>query len=293
MENIIISQFAQYLKETKNVSDNTLQAYCRDIRQFCTYVESMGFDLLTSGRTQVLSFMVDMQKSGKADSSILRSISSLRTLYSYLMMNSTVHTNPAANLKMPKQEKKMPDFLTKDEIDALLSIEDMNSPRSVRDKAMLEVMYASGIKVSELISLRTNDIDTDLGYIRCCRTANIRIVPLGKPAVDAVRHYLSFARPSLASDGVDSLFVNCSGSPMSRQGFWKIIKEYAAKAGIKKDITPRTLRHSFALHLLENGADLASIQEMLGHKDISSTQMYAKLAHARIREVYNSSHPRA
>lgn len=293
MENIIISQFAQYLKESKNVSDNTLQAYCRDIRQFCTYVESMGFDLLTAGRTQVLSFMVDMQKSGKADSSILRSISSLRTLYSYLMINSAVHTNPAANLKMPKQEKKMPDFLTKDEIDALLSIEDMTSPRSVRDKAMLEVMYASGIKVSELISLRTNDIDTDLGYIRCCRTANIRIVPLGKPAVDAVRHYLSFARPSLAADGVDSLFVNCSGSPMSRQGFWKIIKEYAAKAGIKKDITPRTLRHSFALHLLENGADLASIQEMLGHKDISSTQMYAKLAHARIREVYNSSHPRA
>lgn len=293
MENKILTQFAEYLQSSKNVSANTLQSYCRDIRQFSNYIQTQGFDLLSAGRTQVLSFMVDMQSRGRADSSVIRCISSLRTFYSFLVLKSAVKVNPAVNLKMPRQEKKAPEVLTRLEVEALLATPDMTSPRSIRDKAMLEIMYASGIKVSELISLRLNDVDTDLGYLRCCRTDNVRIVPLGKISVDALKTYLSDARPIMASDEEDTLFVNCSGVPMSRQGFWKIIKEYAAKAGIKKDITARILRHSFAIHLLENGADLASIQEMLGHKDISSTQIYTKLARTHIREVYNKAHPRA
>ncbi len=288
-----MSQFAQYLKETKKVSANTLQAYCRDANQFASYARAQGFDILTAGKSQVLAYVIHMQKSGKSDASLTRAVSSLRTLYTYLMMHSKVKSNPASGLKLPKQEKKAPDFLTHEEIDALLDEADASTDRAIRDKAMLEVMYASGIKVSELIALRTNDVDTDLGYLRCCRTSNIRIVPLGKSAVNALRSYLKFARPRLASEGEATLFVNCSGSAMSRQGFWKIVKEYAAKAGITKDITPRTLRNSFALHMLENGADLASIQEMLGHKDISTTQMYARLARNQIREVYNKAHPRA
>lgn len=289
----MMSQFAQYLKETKKVSANTLQAYCRDAKAFASYARAEGFDILSAGKTQVLAYVIHMQKSGKSDASLMRAVSSIRTFYAYLMTSSKVKANPATGLKLPKQEKKAPDCLTTDEIDALLDIEDTSSDRATRDKAMLEVMYASGIKVSELISLRTNDVDTDLGYLRCRATSSIRVVPLGKSAVNALRTYIKYARPRLAAGGETTLFVNCSGCAMSRQGFWKIVKEYAAKAGITKDITPRTLRNSFALHMLENGADLASIQEMLGHKDISSTQMYARLARNQIREVYNKAHPRA
>ena len=158
---------------------------------------------------------------------------------------------------------------------------------------MLEVMYATGIKVSELISLKTNDVDAELGYLRCVQTKNVRIIPLGRCATTALKNYLTLARPIMANEETQVLFVNCNGDVMSRQGFWKIVKEYAKKAGIKKDINPHTLRHSFATHLIENGADLFSIQEMLGHKDISSTQVYAKMAHSGIRDVYNKAHPRA
>ena len=288
-----MSQFAQYLKDTKKASANTVQAYCRDAKAFASYASDEGFDIFSANKSQVLDYVIHMQKNGKSDASVMRAVSSLRTLYTYLMINSKAKSNPAADIKLPKQEKKTPDFLTCEEINALLNIEDANSARAIRDKAMLEVMYASGIRASELIALRTNDVDTELGYLRCRASSSVRIVPLGKSAVSALVAYLKHARPCLALESESALFVNCSGSAMSRQGFWKIVKEYATKAGIAKDITPRTLRNSFALHMLENGADLASIQEMLGHKDISSTQMYALLARNQIREVYNKAHPRA
>jgi len=183
--------------------------------------------------------------------------------------------------------------LTKAEVESLLECPCISSPRGIRDKAMLEVMYATGIKVSELISLKLDDVDADLGYLKCIQTKNVRIVPIGRCAMNALKNYLTIARPLMANPETVTLFVNCNGDEMSRQGFWKIVKEYAKKSGIKQDINPHTLRHSFATHLLENGADLFSIQEMLGHKDISSTQVYAKLAHSGIREVYNKAHPRA
>ncbi len=294
MENIIISQFVQYLKDEKNVSESTLQAYCRDIKQYNAYLNDKGYDLLSGGKTQLLEFVVEAQKKGKADASIQRLVASVRSLYTFLMIKGTVKKNPASGLRLPKQERKIPGILTHAEITALLDAPGDEDVRSIRDKAMLETMYASGIKVTELVCLRLSDVDTDLGYLRCCRGTNVRIIPLGKPCVNALKSYIALSRPHLAAEGESALFVNCqSGCAMSRQGFWKIIKEYAAKAGITGDITPHTLRHSFAAHLLENGADLASMQEMLGHKDISSTQSYAKLMHTHIREVYNKAHPRA
>jgi len=294
MENIIITQFVQYLKDEKDVSESTLRSYCRDIRQFSSYLEENGYDLLNAGKTQLLAFVVDAQKKGKADASIQRLVASVRSLYTFLLIKGTVKKNPATGLRLPKQERKVPGILTHAEIIALLDAPGDEGVRSLRDKAMLETMYASGVKVTELVNLRLSDVDVDLGYLRCCRSTNVRIIPLGKPCIKALKAYLTLARPQLAAEDETSLFVNCqSGRAMSRQGFWKIIKEYAAKAGIQGEITPHTLRHSFAAHLLENGADLASMQEMLGHKDISSTQSYAKLMHTRIREVYNRAHPRA
>lgn len=237
--------------------------------------------------------MLSMQKEGRADSTISRCIASVRALYAYLIIRGSVRENPAVGIKLPKQERKLPEILSKGEVDALLGGLSENNPKEIRDKAMLEIMYASGIKVSELISLRITDVDTDFGYLKCIHGTDVRIVPLGRPAIIAVKNYLAVSRPLMANEDEQTLFVNYTGSAMTRQGFWKLVKEYARKAGIEKDITPHTLRHSFAAHLLENGADLVSIQEMLGHKDISSTQMYAKLVHGRIREVYNRAHPRA
>lgn len=293
MDNLIIEEFINYMQKEKKSSINTIQSYVRDIKQYARYIEDKGFDVIYCGKTQILSYMLSMQKADKADSSILRSIASVRGLYGFLQARGMVQANPAIGIKLPKKEKQMPEILTRDEIDKLLDAPKDNSPMSVRDKAMLELIYASGIKVTELISLTMRDVDTDLGYLRCSHSGNIRIVPLGRAAVNALREYIALARPVMASPEEDCLFVNCSGGSMSRQGFWKLIKKYARLAGIDKDITPHTLRHSFAAHLLENGADLVSIQEMLGHKDISSTQMYARLVHGRIREVYNKAHPRA
>lgn len=293
MENVLISEFAEYLQTEKHVSDNTLQSYCRDIRQYSKHLKNTGFDLMNAGRNQILEYVIDMQNKGKADSSVMRCVASVRAIYNFMIVKGMKNSNPATALKMPKKENKVPEIMTQDEINALLSAPDMTSVKSIRDKAMLEIMYASGIKVTELINLRLDDIDTDLGYLKCVRTGNIRIIPLGKPAVEAVKAYLTLSRPLMAKDDSVSLFVNCDGNTMSRQGFWKLLKSYARKAGIEKDITPHTLRHSFATHLLENGADLPSIMEMLGHKDITSTQMYTKLVHGRIREIYNKAHPRA
>ncbi|MBQ4528033.1 MAG: site-specific tyrosine recombinase XerD [Clostridia bacterium] len=293
MDKAVISEFSDYLHSGKGVSDNTLNSYCRDIKQFSAYAEKKGFDLLSTNKSLITSYVIDMQKQGKADSSIQRCVASLRALYTFLISNGIVSKNPALGIKLPKQTQKLPTALTLEEMDRLLSAPDETTPLGLRDKAMLEIIYASGIKVSELISLRLSDIDPDIGYLKCCQNKNIRVIPLGKTSLSFLKKYLKEARPKLAANDDNSLFVNRSGVAMSRQGFWKIIKHYAAKADINKDITPHTFRHSFATHLLENGADLASVCEMLGHKDIASTQVYARLVHTGIREIYNKTHPRA
>lgn len=293
MNKLIISEFENFLINDKNVSPSTLSSYKRDVVAFSKYMDSIKIDVISATRANIISYILKLQDSGKANSSVIRSIASIKSLYSFLMIKGVTKVNPALNITPPKREKKMPQFLTHEEIGALLESPDTSTLRGLRDKALLEIMYASGLKVTELINMKISDIDTDICYLKCSKGANIRIVPLGKPAINAAKSYISIARPMMADEDEEALFVNCNGTSMSRQGLWKIIKEYAVKAGIVKSITPHSLRHSFAIHLLENGADLLSIQEMLGHKDASSTQVYARMFHGRLREVYNKAHPRA
>lgn len=294
MKKLIISEFKEFLINEKNVSRSTLDSYIRDITKFSEFIEHEKSDLISAGRGDILAYILHMQDGGKANTSVMRAVASIKSLYTFLISKGTVHINPASGITPPKREQKMPHFLDREEIERLLCCPDTNCKRGLRDKAILEIMYASGLKVTELISLDVNDVDTDLGYLKCTKGANIRIVPLGKPAVSALKAYISVARPVMTTPDETALFVNCStGCAMSRQGLWKLIKEYAEKSGIRKSITPHSLRHSFAVHLMENGADLLSIQEMLGHKDASTTQMYARMFHSRLREVYNKAHPRA
>jgi len=294
MKKLIISKFKDFLINEKNVSKSTLDSYIRDINKFSEFIEHEKSDLLSANRSVILAYILHMQDEGKANTSVMRAVASIKSLYSFLQLKGTVQNNPASGITPPKREQKLPQFLNREEIENLLCSPDTNCKRGLRDRAILEIMYASGLKVTEVISLDTDDVDLDLGYIKCTKGANIRIVPLGKPAIASLKAYVTVARPVMANPDERSLFVNCStGSAMSRQGLWKLIKEYAEKSGIRKSITPHSLRHSFAVHLMENGADLLSIQEMLGHKDASSTQMYARMFHSRLREVYNKSHPRA
>ncbi len=288
--------FVSYLENDRKVSANTLQSYSRDIKQYFTYIAENSLDVLKISRTQVITYMLYMQKNGRAAASVSRSMASVRAFYNYLMTQNYVDTNPAYKLEAPHQEKKLPCILTTDEVVSLLAQPDSVVPptsKSIRDKAMLELIYATGIKVSELISLAVEDIDLSLGYIKCIGNGTARIIPIGHVAISALEQYIGDVRNAMANEGENALFVNCNGGRLTRQGFWKLIKEYTGKAGIEKDITPHTLRHSFAAHLIENGADIVAVQEMMGHKDISSTQMYTKLVKSRIRDVYNKAHPRA
>lgn len=293
MDKKIISEFSDYLKNIKNLSHNTVQSYCCDVGVFSRFIKSENQDILHANKSLVTEFVIYMQKNGKADASVQRCIASLKALYSFLLEKGMVKKNPALGITLPKQQRKTPSALTLDEMDKLLDAPDCKTKLGIRDKAMLELIYASGIKVSELIALNVSDVEPDIGYLKCVKSNNIRIIPIGKTCISCIRKYLELSRPHLAAEEEKSLFVNRSGKAMSRQGFWKIVKQYAAKAHIEKEITPHTFRHSFATHLLENGADLASLQEMLGHKDISSTQAYARLMHTGIREIYNKTHPRA
>lgn len=292
--NALMCDFVEYLEKDKKVAKNTLQSYTRDIKQFSDYIDSKSLELQTLKGTDIEAYVTYMQLEGKAVSSVSRSLASVRALYAYLHLKGEVKDDPTYKLKTPKMQKKLPQILTTNEVDMLLKCPDTSSAKGIRDKAMLELLYATGIKVSELIGLDESDIDLDFGYLKCISDSDVRIVPLGKTAIKALRDYINGARGAmLALPDEKALFVNYSGLRMTRQGFWKLIKTYAQEANIKKDITPHTLRHSFAAHLLENGADLASIQEMLGHKDIASTQVYTKLMKNHIREVYNKAHPRA
>lgn len=294
--NALLCDFVNYLEKDRKLSANTLSSYTRDIRQYFDYVADNSLDVVKVSKTQIITYMLYMQKSGRAAASVSRSMASVRAFYNYLVSNNYVDTNPAYRLQAPKREKKLPCILTTDEVESLLAQPDsLDKPtaKSIRDKAMLELIYATGIKVSELISLVVDDVDTTLGYIKCIGNDTARIIPIGHVAVSALSAYLGDVRQSMANEGENALFVNCNGGRLTRQGFWKLIKDYAHRAGIDKDITPHTLRHSFAAHLIENGADLVSVQEMMGHKDISSTQVYTKLVKSRIRDVYNKAHPRA
>ena len=288
----LFNQYETYLREDRKLSANTLESYCRDLAQFVDYISHQGIDHPGEvNDTMLMSYCMMMEQKGRAVSTIARNVASLRCFYQYLHQTRMTDHNPAEHLEAPRSKRRFPSILSLDEVDTLLKQPTGNGFKATRDRAMLEVLYATGIRVSELISLKTSDVDISLGFIRCCADqTRERIIPIGTKAIESVRYYIENTRPQ---NGQSLLFLNYQTKPLTRQGFWKIIKSYAQKAGIDKSITPHTLRHSFAAHLLQNGADIQAVQEMMGHSDISTTQVYAQLVRNRIKDVYNKTHPRA
>ena len=293
MEKTVV-KYLKFLAEEKRSSANTLSSYRRDLLRFGEYLKEYKLDYLSLHNTDILTYMNRMQEDGMSPATVSRNLASIRSFYIYLMRKKKVSEDPTFNIRSLKKEKTLPTTLTGPEVEVLLSMPKTDEPKGCRDKAMLEVLYATGLRVSELISLDLDDINLKIGYINCVTTSGARVVPIYAEAIKAVKDYIEKSRNILCFDeSVKALFVNINGKRMSRQGFWKILKKYKEEAGIPKEITPHTLRHSFALHLLENGADLKSIQELLGHSDISSTQIYSEIASKRLKDVYNKAHPRA
>jgi integrase/recombinase XerD len=291
-----VNEFINYLAVERGLAQNTLESYGRDLRQFQTYLVSSQIDIVKdSNRSTILAYLNSLQTKGRAVSTISRNLAAIKSFYQYLVRERYLEKDPAANLESPKLEKKLPKILTIVEVEELLKQPNTYTPTGLRDKAMLELLYATGIRVSELISLNISDVNLDMGYIKCYgKGAKERIVPLGSIAAKCVQEYINKGRSKLVRTYEEpALFVNHHGNRLTRQGFWKIIKRYAREANITKEITPHTLRHSFATHLLENGADLRSVQEMLGHADISTTQIYTHVTKNRLKEVYDKAHPRA
>lgn len=290
-----IADYRTWLQEEKHASDNTLSSYLRDIKQFKTWLLGAGSpDLRRVKKDTINEYMLYLSGAGKSPATITRCTASLKSFYAYMLGRGAVKTNPAKNIAALKVERKCPEILTSKEVELFLEQPKCVDEKGYRDHAMLELLYATGIRVSELIGLDVGDVNLEGGFIRCRSKTRERIIPLYRTAIKALRDYMTDIRPRIIS-GPDeqALFVNMNGGRMSRQGFWKIIKYYQEKAEISKDITPHTLRHSFAVHLLENGADLRSIQEMLGHADISSTQIYAHIIKKHLKDVYQKAHPRA
>ena len=290
-----IADYRTWLQEEKHASDNTLSSYLRDINQFRTWLLGAGSpDLRRVKKDTINEYMLYLSGAGKSPATITRCTASLKSFYAYMLGRGAVKTNPAKNIAAMKVERKCPEILTSKEVELFLEQPKCVDEKGYRDHAMLELLYATGIRVSELIGLDVGDVNLAGGFIRCRSKTRERIIPLYRTAIKALKDYMTDIRPRIIS-GPDeqALFVNMNGERMSRQGFWKIIKHYQEKAEISKDITPHTLRHSFAVHLLENGADLRSIQEMLGHADISSTQIYAHIIKKHLKDVYQKAHPRA
>lgn len=286
--------YEAWLTGEKNAASNTLSSYLRDVRQFSDWLNDKGIALPQASQVDVKQYVSYLEKKGKSNSTIVRSVASLKSFYTFMQSIHCVAVNPAKGFTPTRVERKLPAILNSKEVDLFLDQPDPSEPKGCRDKAMLEVLYATGIRVSELISLNVQDVNLSVGFIRCEGKQKERIVPLYRAAIKALAAYINEVRPQLLLNPDEAaLFVNMNGERMSRQGFWKIVKYYQEKAEIKKEITPHTLRHSFAAHLLENGADLKSIQEMLGHADISSTQIYAQVVNQKLRDVYAKAHPRA
>lgn len=296
LDTAYINEFQHYLAEEKRASNNTISSYMRDINQFISYLTTKNSchtmkDIL---KIDVERYIEWLNKNGKSTATISRSVASLKCYFSYLVVTTKVSNNPLTHIETVKTVKKLPQILTSREVELLLEQPECTDMKGYRDKAMLELLYATGIRVSELIALDKDDINLSTGLICCRGSDKERMIPLYPAAIKAIGDYINLVRHQmLALPSEAALFVNMNGERMSRQGFWKIIKHYQEKARIDKEITPHTLRHSFAAHLLENGADLRSLQEMLGHADISSTQVYTQLVKKQLKDVYNKAHPRA
>ncbi len=276
-------------------SKNTTDCYLRDAERYIDFLERNGIQsLFDTSKSTVLTYLLSLQKLGKSDATVKRNLASLRAFYGYATAGGESMSDPTVNLESPSLVRKEPKILTSREVERLISAPDLKTPKGRRDRAMLEVLYASGIKVSELIALDIRDVNTSAGFLHSRGGRHERILPMGQLASEAVTRYLQNGRDTLLGEKqCDALFLNYNGERMTRQGFWKIIRGYKEKAGIKSDLTPQILRNSFAVHLLENGADLAAIQEMLGHSDISTTRVYSRLVKSNIKDIYFKTHPRA
>ena len=293
--NTYVKEYTSFMTDIRHKSLNTVESYKRDVTQYISYLDGTGVtDISSTTKTTVLSYLLYLQKVGRASSTVSRTLASLRSYYLFMMQNGVVKSNPTSNLEAPHVEKKIPKILSGEEVELLLEQPKNCDNKGIRDKAMLELLYATGIRVSELINLDVSDVNVPMSFVRCKGGKKERIIPMGHQAKDALENYINNVRKYMVKDENETaLFVNCSGARLSRQGFWKLIKYYQHIAGIETDITPHTLRHSFAAHLLENGADLHSIQEMMGHADISSTQVYSRMMNSKIKDVYAKAHPRA
>lgn len=292
----LIQEFIDYLGHEKGLAENTLESYSRDLRQYYGFLSADApISLANASQSTIVAYLMYLRKQGKATATIARRLAALKAFYQFLVKENYVTQDPTGDLSSPKLERKLPKVLTIEEVERLLAQPDRSTPSGKRDKAMLELLYATGIRVSELVNLDVVDADLQEGFIRCKgKGSKERVVPMGEIAIAALRDYLNNARPKIVADPREkAAFLNHHGKRLTRQGFWKIVKKYANQAQIRKEITPHTIRHSFATHLLENGADIRAVQEMLGHADISTTQIYTHVTKDRLKDVYAKSHPRA
>ncbi|MCD7735929.1 MAG: site-specific tyrosine recombinase XerD [Lachnospiraceae bacterium] len=286
--------FIDYLKEQKNASASTVDSYQRDLRKLESYLTEHGVDDVGNvTATNLNSYILYLEKQGMSSATVSRSVASMKSFFHYIYRKHAIADDPTETIRAPHIEKKIPGILSMDEVARLLEQPSGDTPKELRDRAMLELMYATGMRVTELISVHMADIHQNLNYVVCSDRGRERVIPFGDTAKQALERYLKNGRGRLLKGKEsDYLFVNCSGSVMSRQGFWKLVKSYASRAGITSEITPQMLRHSFAVHLLQNGAPVESVQEMLGHSDVSTTQNYLNLGVERVQRVYRAAHPR-
>ena len=288
-----INEFVDYLTNVKRASKNTIASYRRDLMKLNNFLtDSDCKDIHVVTGTNLNSYILMIEKQGLSTATVSRNIASIKAFFLYMLKQGVISEDPSESLKPPKIEKKAPVILTIEEVNLLLEQPSGTSPKEIRDKAMLELLYATGMRVSELINLKITDVNLTMNYILCRDVSKERVIPIENVAKVALENYIKSVRESI-SHGSMFLFTNMKGQPMTRQGFWKLIKAYAAKAGIEKDITPHMIRHSFASHLVSNGADLKAVQEMLGHSDISTTQIYLRSRQSKLKEEYDKAHPRA
>ena len=290
-----INDFEKFLIREKQASDNTVNAYMKDLEHFEDFVVSRGIDRITDvSNSDIVAYLMELKKQGRSKSTVNRRLTSIRTFYKFLLREGKVRENPAEDIKSPRIEKKDIEFLSIDEVNKLMTLPD-ESIKGIRDRAILELMYATGIRASELIDMKLDDLNMRMGFVKCTgEHSKARIIPIGRPARHALEDYVYDARPVLLKNSTsEKLFVNYAGESMTRQGLWKILKEYGEEAGLKVRLTPQVLRNSFAVHMLQNGTDIKSIQELMGHEDIAATQAYLAVTKNRIKDVYDRAHPRA
>lgn len=289
-----ITLFLEFLQDDKKLSENTLQSYKRDIKQYESYIQKTNQNYLKVDEENIRDYLKYLQEIGKKSSTVSRNLASIRSFYQFLIRIKEINNDPTVNIQSPKVAKRVPSILTSKEVELLLEQPQDVDLKGIRDKAMLEFAYATGMRVTEIISLNIDDVNLEEGYVICRSGSKQRNIPLGSLSLKALKEYMEESRPYLIRDeSITALFVNVNGKRLTRQGFWKIVKYYKEQAHITKDITPHVLRHSFATHLLQNGADLKAIQTMLGHSDISSTQVYMQFQDEGLKNIYRKAHPRA